>query len=69
MIAADIAPALGDARRESRGWRCRRPLHDGRSLILKDGNGGRVLPSKPDTDFNDVLTAAPSVTAEARHVA
>ena len=32
MSAADIAHALGDARREGRGWRCRCPLHQGRSL-------------------------------------
>jgi len=27
MTAADIAHALGDARREGRTWRCRCPLH------------------------------------------
>ena len=27
MSAAEIAHALGDARREVRGWRCRCPLH------------------------------------------
>ena len=43
MSAADIAHALGDARREGRGWRCRCPLHQGRSLTLRDGDGGRVL--------------------------
>jgi putative DNA primase/helicase len=41
MTAADIAHALGDARREGRGWRC--PLHNCRSLILRDGDGGCVL--------------------------
>jgi hypothetical protein len=39
MTAAEIAAALGDARREGRAWRC--PLHSGRSLVLRDGNGGR----------------------------
>jgi hypothetical protein len=34
MSAADIAHALGDARREGRTWRCRCPLHDGRSFTL-----------------------------------
>jgi hypothetical protein len=34
MSAADLARALGDDRREGRKWRCRRPLHDGRSLVL-----------------------------------
>ena len=32
VSAADIAVALGEARREGRGWRCRCPLHNGRSL-------------------------------------
>ena len=43
MAAAEIAAALGDARREGRAWRCRCPLHGGRSLVLRDGDGGRVL--------------------------
>src|SRR5262245_57793841 len=43
MIAAEIARALGDARREGLGWRCRCPLHQGRSLTLRDGDGGCVL--------------------------
>jgi hypothetical protein len=43
MIAAEIAHVLGDVRREGRGWRCRCPLHGGRSLILRQGDGGRVL--------------------------
>jgi putative DNA primase/helicase len=43
MNAADIAHALGDARREGRDWRCHCPLHGGRSLILRDGEGGRLL--------------------------
>jgi putative DNA primase/helicase len=43
MNAADIAVALGDARREGRGWRCRCPLHKGRSLTLRDGDDGCVL--------------------------
>ena len=38
-----IAIALGDARREGRAWRCRCPLHRGCSLILRDGDGGRLL--------------------------
>ncbi len=37
MSAADIARVLGDARREGSGWRCRCPLHGGRSLVLRDG--------------------------------
>jgi putative DNA primase/helicase len=43
MNAAEIARLLGDARREGRAWRCRCPLHDGRSLGVRDGEAGRVL--------------------------
>jgi putative DNA primase/helicase len=43
ITAADIAHPLGDARREGREWRCRCPLHGGRSLTLRDGEGGCVL--------------------------
>lgn len=43
MNAAGIATALGEARREGRGWRCRCPLHGGHSLVIRDGEGGRVL--------------------------
>jgi putative DNA primase/helicase len=41
--AASIAEALGDARREGRSWRCKCPLHGGRSLVIRDGDGGRLL--------------------------
>ena len=43
MSAAAIAAALGDARREGRAWRCRCPLHGGHSLVIRDGDIGRVL--------------------------
>jgi len=43
MKAAEIATALGDARREGRGWRCHCPVHGGHSLVLADGDGGRLL--------------------------
>jgi hypothetical protein len=43
MNAAAIAAALGDARREGCTWRCRCPLHGGRSLLLRDGAAGCVL--------------------------
>src|SRR5579883_1516107 len=43
MSAAAIAAALGDARREGRGWRCRCPVHGGGSLALADGASGRLL--------------------------
>jgi hypothetical protein len=37
VTAAEIAAALGGASREGRDWRCRCPLHSGRSLTLRDG--------------------------------
>jgi hypothetical protein len=43
MTATEIAAALGDARRDGYRWRCRCPLHGGRSLVLCDGNNDRVL--------------------------
>jgi hypothetical protein len=43
MSAPAIAAALGDAHREGRAYRCRCPLHGGRSLLLRDGIGGVVL--------------------------
>ena len=43
MSAAEIAAALGDAHREGHSWRCRCPLHGGRSLTVRDGKGGQVL--------------------------
>jgi phage/plasmid primase-like uncharacterized protein len=43
MTAAEIAAALGNARREGRDWRCRCPVHGGTSLSLADGHGGRLL--------------------------
>jgi hypothetical protein len=43
MTAAEIAAVLGDGRREGRSWRCRCPLHGGRSLTLRDGGGGLLL--------------------------
>ena len=42
MSAADIAAAL-KGRREGRNWRCHCPLHGGRSLYVRDGDGGRIL--------------------------
>jgi putative DNA primase/helicase len=43
MSAAQIAAVLGEARPEGRAWRCRCPLHGGRSLVILDGNNGRLL--------------------------
>lgn len=43
MNAAAIAAALGSGRREGPAWRCRCPLHGGRSLVVRDSDNGRVL--------------------------
>lgn len=43
VTAADIAQMLGDSRREGHLWRCRCPLHGGRSLTLRDGDSGQIL--------------------------
>ena len=40
--AAKIAAAL-EGRREARQWRCRCPIHGGRSLLVRDGDKGRIL--------------------------
>jgi hypothetical protein len=40
--AAAIATAL-EGRREGRHWRCRCPIHGGRSLLVRDGDAGRIL--------------------------
>ena len=42
MSAATIAAAL-NGKREGHNWRCRCPLHGGRSLLVRDGDGGRTL--------------------------
>src|SRR5947207_926070 len=34
---------MRSATRVGRGWRCRCPLHQGRNLTLRDGDGGCVL--------------------------
>jgi putative DNA primase/helicase len=43
MRAHDVAAVLGESRKEGRGWRCRCPLHGGRSLVVRDGDAGRLL--------------------------
>lgn len=43
MIAAEIARALGGAQRHGQRWRCRCPLHGGRSLELQEDTHRRVL--------------------------
>ena len=42
MSAAAIAAAL-NGKREGHNWRCRCPQHGGRSLLVRDGDGGRTL--------------------------
>jgi len=54
MSAADIAVALGNARREGRGWRCRCPLHNGRSLTLHNGEGPQRISSKREPGASEV---------------
>ena len=41
-MAAEIA-AAHEGRREGRQWRCRCPIHGGRSLLVRDGDAGRIL--------------------------
>jgi hypothetical protein len=55
MTAANIAAALGDARREGRAWRCRCPLHGGRSLVLRDGDASLLVTCWAGCDRLDVL--------------
>jgi putative DNA primase/helicase len=43
LTAAQIAAALGKARREGRGWRTECPVHHGHSLNLADGRDGKLL--------------------------
>jgi putative DNA primase/helicase len=59
MIAAvDIASALGDARREGRGWRCRCPIHGGCSLVVSDGRGRLLVKCwGGGCDARDILAA------------
>jgi putative DNA primase/helicase len=40
--AAEIA-AAPEGRREGRQWRCRCPIHGGRSLLIRDGDASRIL--------------------------
>jgi hypothetical protein len=70
MTAAEIAAALGEARREGRAWRCRCPLHGGRSLELRDGDAGRVLATCwAGCDRREVLGELRSLGLLGRHSA
>jgi hypothetical protein len=54
MTAADVAHALGGARREGRDWRSRCPLHNGRSLTLHNGEGPQRISSKREPGASEV---------------
>ena len=41
-MAVEIATAL-EGRREGHQWRCRCPIHGGSSLLVRDGDAGRIL--------------------------
>ena len=41
--AKSVATRLGDPEREGSSWRCRCPVHGGRSLILSDARNGSLL--------------------------
>jgi putative DNA primase/helicase len=56
-MAAEIAAAL-EGRREGRQWRCRCPIHGGRSLLIRDGDAGRILVFRHGgCEAGDVLAA------------
>jgi len=42
FCASEVACAL-EGRREGRQWRCRCPIHGGRSLMISNGHAGRLL--------------------------
>jgi hypothetical protein len=52
--AADIAAIL-EGRREGREWRCRCPLHGGRSLLIRDGQDGLLVKCFGGCDSSAVL--------------
>jgi putative DNA primase/helicase len=55
MNAAEIAVALGDARREGRVWRCRCLSCGGRNLTLEDGASALLVRCWNNCDSRDVL--------------
>jgi putative DNA primase/helicase len=54
MSAAEIAAALG-GRREGREWRCRCPLHGGRSLLIRDEQDTLLVKCWGGCDTRNVL--------------
>jgi putative DNA primase/helicase len=74
MTAEEIAYVLGEARLEGCNWRCRCPLHGGKSLTLRDGKEGRLLVTCwGGCDRRDILAELRarglinSVSAKSRH--
>jgi hypothetical protein len=55
MTAPEIAAALGAARHEGRNWRCRCPVHGGRSLTLQDGRSAVLVRCWAGCETGDVL--------------
>src|SRR5215472_4646334 len=56
MTAAEIAAALGNARREGRNWRCICTVHGGRSLALRNGRRRLLIKCWGGCETRDVLT-------------
>lgn len=69
MTARETATALGGARREGRGWRCRCPVHDGVSLNVADGDRGLLVHCWAGCDPADILAALRRLTRAARLLA
>src|SRR5258705_13433472 len=59
MTAADLARALGGAKREGAGWRCRCPAHDDHdpSLSITDGNGKPLVICRAGCEQDAVIAA------------
>jgi hypothetical protein len=55
MRAAEIARALGNARREGHDWRCDCAMHGGCSLALRDGRSGPFVTCWAGCDCVEVL--------------
>ena len=55
MSRAATVAAILEGRREGREWRCRCPLHGGRSLLIRDGKDGLLVTCFGGCDGRDVL--------------
>lgn len=56
MIAGELASAL-EGRREGREWRCRCPIHGGRSLSITEKDGKLLLVCRAGCSQTDVIKA------------